>query len=51
MEKISDKLIFSVVFWGLPDIYEYFETVRDFSKTRFTFFDLKKVPKNNAGSQ
>ena len=50
-EKISDKLLVSVVLKGLPDSYEYFKTVHDFSKTPTPFSDLKKALKNFADSQ
>ena len=36
-EKISEKLLVSVVLKGLPDGYEYFNTVHDFSKTLTPF--------------
>ena len=44
-EKISEKLLVSVVLKGLPDSYEYFKTVHDFSKTPTPFCDLKKALK------
>ena len=47
-EKISEKLLVSVNFKGLPDNYEYFKTVHDFSKTLTPFSDLKKALKNFA---
>ena len=50
-EKISEKLLVSVVLKGLPDSYEYFKTVHDFSKTPTPFSDLKKALKNFADSQ
>ena len=50
-EKISQKLLVSVVLKGLPDSYEYFNTVHDFSKTPTPFSDLKKALKNFADSQ
>ena len=49
-EKISEKMLVSVVFKGLPDSYEYFRMVHDFSKTLFSFPDLKKALKNFADS-
>ena len=42
-EKISEKLLVSVVFKCLPDSYEYFKTLHDFSSTRTPFSDLKKA--------
>ena len=50
-EKTSEKLLVSVVLKGLPDSYEYFKTVHDFSKTPTPFSDLKKALKNFADSQ
>ena len=50
-EKISEKLLVSVVLKCSPDSYEYFQTVHDFSKTPTPFFDLKKALKNFADSQ
>ena len=50
-EKISETLLVSVVLEGLPDSYEYFRTMHDFSKTPTPFFDLKKALKNFADSQ
>ena len=50
-EKISEKLLVSVVLKGLPDSYEYFKTVHNFSSTRTPFSDLKKALKNFADSQ
>ena len=50
-EKISEKLLVSVVLKSLPDSYEYFETVHDFSKTPTPFSDLKKALKNFPDSQ
>ena len=50
-EKISEKLLVSVVLKGLPDSYEYFRTVHDFSKTPTPFSDLKKALENFADSQ
>ena len=50
-EKISEKLLVSVVLKGLPDSYEYFKTVHDFSSTRTPFSYLKKALKNFADSQ
>ena len=50
-EKISEKLLVSVVLKRLPDSYEYFKTVHDFSKTPTPFPDLKKALKNIADSQ
>ena len=50
-EKISEKLLVSVVLKGLPDSYESFKTVHDFSKTPTPFSDLKKSLKNFADSQ
>ena len=44
-EMISEKLLVSVVLKGLPDSYEYFKTVHDFSKTPTPFSDLKKLSK------
>ena len=50
-EKISEKLLVSVVLKGLPDSYEYFKTVHDFSKSPTPFSDLKKALKKFADSQ
>ena len=50
-EKISEKLLVSVVLKGLPDSYEYFMTVHGFSKTPTPFSDLKKALKNFANFQ
>ena len=50
-EKILEKLLVSVFLKGLPDRYEYFKTVHDFSKTPTPFSDLKKALKNFADSQ
>ena len=50
-EKISEKLLVSVVLKGLPDSYEYFKTVHDFSKTPTPFSYLKKALKIFADSQ
>ena len=50
-EKISETLLVSVVLEGLPDSYEYFKTVHDFSKTPTPFSDWKKALKNFADSQ
>ena len=50
-EKISENLLVSVVLKCLPDSYEYFETVHEFSKTPTPFSDLKKALKNFANSQ
>ena len=50
-EKISEKFLVSVVHKGLPDSYEYFETVHNFSKTPTPFSDLKKALKKFAESQ
>ena len=50
-EKISEKLLVSVVLKGLPNSYVYFKTVHFFSKTPTPFFDLKKALKNFADSQ
>ena len=36
-EKISEKLLVSVVLKGLPDSYEYFKTVHDFQKLPLRF--------------
>ena len=44
-EKISEKLLVSGVFNGLPDSYEYFKVVHDFSKTPTPFSDLKRLSK------
>ena len=50
-EKILEKLLFSVVLKGLPDSYEYFKTVDDFSKSPTPFSDWKKALKKFAESQ
>ena len=50
-KKISEKLLVSVFLEGLPDSYEYFRTVHDFSKSPATFCDLKEALKNFADSQ
>ena len=50
-QKISEKLLVSVVLKGLPDSYEYFRTGHDFSSSRTPFSDLKKALKNFADSQ
>ena len=50
-EKISEKLLVSVVLKGLPNSYEYFKTVHDFSKTPTPFSELKKALKIFADSQ
>ena len=50
-EKISEKLLVSVVLKDLPDSYEYFKTVHDFSKAPTPFSDLKKALKKFADSQ
>ena len=50
-EKISEKLLVSVVLKGLPDSYEYFKTVHDFSKTHTPLSDLKKALKIFPDSQ
>ena len=50
-EKISEKLLVSVVFKGLFDSYEDFKTVHGFSKTPTPFSDLKKALKKIADSQ
>ena len=50
-EKISEKLLVSVVVKGLSDSYEYLKTVHDFSKTPSPFSDSKKALKNFADSQ
>ena len=49
-QKISQKLLVSVVLKSLPDSYEYFKTVHDFSKTPTPSSDLKKL-KISADSQ
>ena len=49
-EKISGKLLVSVVLKGLPNSYEYFKTVHDSSKAPTSFSDLKKALKNFADS-
>ena len=50
-EMIPEKLLVSVVLKGLPDSYEYFKTVHDFSRTPTPFSDLKKALKNFSDSQ
>jgi hypothetical protein len=45
-EKVSEKLVTSVVLKGLPGSYEYFKTVHDFSKDKSTFEDVKKALRN-----
>ena len=50
-EKISETLLVSIVLKVLPDSYEYFRTVHDFSKTPTPFSDFKKALKNFADSQ
>ena len=45
-EKISEKLLVSVVLKCLPDSYEYFKTMHDFSNTPTPFSDLKRALKN-----
>ena len=50
-EKISEKLLVSVVRKGLPDNYEYFKTVHNFSKSPTPISDLKKALNNSADSQ
>ena len=50
-EKISEKLLGSVVLKDLPDSYEYFKTVNDFSKSPTPFTDLKRALKIFADSQ
>ena len=44
-EKLSEKLLVSVVLKGFPDSYEYFKTAHDFSKTPTQFSDLKNALK------
>ena len=50
-EKISETLLISVVLKGLPDSFDYFKTVHDFSKTKASFSDVEKALKNFANSQ
>ena len=50
-EKISQKLLVSIVLKGLRDSFEYFKTVHDFFKTPTPFSDLKKALKYFADSQ
>ena len=51
LEITGENLLVSVVLQGLPDSYEYFRTVHDFSKTPTPFSDLKKALKNFADLQ
>ena len=50
-EKISEKLLVSIVLKGLPDSCEYFQTVHGFSKAPTPFSDLKKALKDFEDSQ
>ena len=50
-EKISEKVLVSVVLRELPDNLEYFKTAHDFCETAFPFSDLKKSLKCVADSQ
>ena len=48
-KKISEKLL--VVLEDLPDSYEYFQTMHDFSKNPIPFSNLKNALKNFLDSQ
>lgn len=50
-EKVSEPLLVSVVLKGLPNSYDYFKTVHDFSKTKTSFSDVKKALINFSDSQ
>ena len=50
-EKVSESLLISIVLKGLPNSFDYFKTVHDFSTTKASFSDVKKALKNFANSQ
>ena len=46
VEKISENMLTSIVFKGLPSEYVYFKTVQDFLKDKASFAEKQKALKN-----
>ena len=50
-EKVSENMLTSIVLKGLPQEYDYYKTVHDFSKDKATFAEDKRALKSYESSR